>query len=342
MRYTLRTERAKTSPFFVFRPLSPAARWPLAPRVTTPLADRRWARVASDAVGRFSRWTSGLCELVDASALADAYAVECEATRHVRPGWVPLGEAARVAGWRADNGWDRHLVGAFDGTDLVGVATAQTADDTRDTCWVDVAVHPRAQRQGVGMRLAEFVEVRALPDVTRFVASAHRPTAAAVHELVDGFVRRLGYTLATTETVVELDLERAELRASAPDGYAISTHVNGVPDHLREEVGVLKGLVDAEAPNGELEWQPTPVSEQEYADEIALWQQQGRTAIESVALDPPATWLPGPAWSWRPTRARPAQVDGPLVRSEHRGHRLGGAVKVAAQGRPRAGPRERA
>ena len=49
------------------------------------------------------------------SALADAYAVECEATRHARQGWVPLGESARVAAWRADNGWARHFVGAFEG-----------------------------------------------------------------------------------------------------------------------------------------------------------------------------------------------------------------------------------
>lgn len=270
-------------------------------------------------------------DLGDDAELTAAYAVESAATGHVRPGWVSLGEAARVAGWRADDGWDRHLVGAFDGTDLVGIATAQTAHDTPDTCWVDVAVHPRAQRHGVGRRLAEFVEVSALPDVTRFVASAHRPTAAAVHELVDGFARRLGYTLATTETVVELDLEHAELPTDgAPTAYAISTHVDGVPTHLRAEVGVLKGLVDAEAPNGELEWQPTPVTEQEYADEIALWQLQGRTAIESVALDPHGHLVAWTGLVVAADPARPAQVEGTLVRSEHRGHRLGQAVKVAS------------
>lgn len=53
-------------------------------------------------------------DLLDGSALADAYAVECVATRHARPGWVPLAEAARIAAWQADNGWDLRMVGASD------------------------------------------------------------------------------------------------------------------------------------------------------------------------------------------------------------------------------------
>ena len=153
-----------------------------------------------------------------------------------------MGELARIAAWRAHNGWHRHLVGAFDGSDLVGMASAQIAPDTPDTCWVDVAVHPRAQRHGVGMRLARSVEDSALPDVDRFVASAYRPTTAAIDELVEGFAQRLGYRSPRRDRV-KLDLAHAEL-------------VAGVPDGLRADVGVFKGLVDAEAPNGELDCAP--------------------------------------------------------------------------------------
>lgn len=49
-------------------------------------------------------------DLADDSALAEAYAVESEATGYARLGRVPLGEAARVLAWRADNGWLRSLV----------------------------------------------------------------------------------------------------------------------------------------------------------------------------------------------------------------------------------------
>ena len=270
-------------------------------------------------------------DLFDQSALADAYAVECEATSQARQGWVPLGETARVAAWGADNGWVRHLVGAFDSERLIGFASSSTAHDTPDTSWVNVSVLPHHQRRGIGTRLVQAVEGTSPGPVSRFVASAYRPTVAEIEALVRKFAQPLGYTRATTETVVELDLAGAELPSLPPlDGYMVSTYLNGVPGHLRAQVGVLKGLVDAEAPNGELGWQPTPVSAQEYQDEISLWQSQGRTAVESIALDPHGVVA---AWTCLVVAAdpgRPAQIEGTLVLAQHRGLRLGSAVKVAS------------
>lgn len=215
-------------------------------------------------------------DLEDLTALAGAYAVECEATRATRPGWVPLGQAARVAAWRADDGWTRHLVGAFEGETLVGFAITSTAHDAPDTTWLDVSVLPRRQRRGVGARLVRAAESSSPDPVTRFVASAYRPDVAEVAELERGFARPLGYSRATTETVVELHLLAASPpTAPAPEGYRVTSYLNGVPAGLRAQVGVLKGLVDAEAPHGELEWQPTPVSVEAYQAEMGLWRGAG-------------------------------------------------------------------
>ncbi len=269
--------------------------------------------------------------LAEDSALADAYAVECEATRHARPGWVPLGETARILAWRADDGWLRSLVGALEGDRLIGFAASMTAQDTPDTSWVSVSVLPQRQRQGVGTLLGKSAE-RISPDsASRFVAIAYRPTAEDIEKLVQRFARPLGYTCATTETVVELDLVSADMTlVQPPDGYTVSTYLNGVPDHLRAQVGVLKGMVDAEAPNGTLQWQPAPVSAEEYEAEIRLWQQQGRTAVESVALDGDGVVV---AWTCLVMAAdahRPAQIEGTLVLQAHRGRRLGAVVKTAS------------
>ena len=269
--------------------------------------------------------------LDDRSALVDAYAVECEATRHDRPGWVPLGESARIAAWRADDGWARHFVGAFEGETLIGFASSSTALDTPDTSWVGASVLPRHQHRGVGTRLVRAAEETSPEPARRFVASAYRPTTSEIACLARKFAQPLGYSCATTETVVELDLLGAGLPPPhLPAGYSVSTYVNGVPEHLRAQVGVLKGLVDAEAPNGELRWQPTPVTPQEYQDEISLWQSQGRTAVESIATDGRGVVV---AWTCLVVGGdpgRPAQIEGTLVRAQHRGMGLGRAVKIAS------------
>jgi GNAT superfamily N-acetyltransferase len=270
-------------------------------------------------------------DLADGGLLADAYAVECAATQHDRPGWVPLGCPARIAAWRAENGWRRSLIGAFEDARLVALATTQTALGMPDTSWVSVCVSPQRRHRGIGTLLARAAERGSPATSRRFVASAYRPSPEGIESLVHGFARPLGYACATTETVVELDLAGCELTSvESPSGYSVSTYLGGVPQHLRAQVGLLKGLVDAEAPNGELRWQPSPVTPQEYDDEIALWQQQGRIAVESIAVDRHGVVV---AWTCLVTAGdpdRPAHVEGTMVLEQHRGRRLGAAVKVAS------------
>lgn len=232
--------------------------------------------------------------------------------------------------WRSAEGWRRHLVGAFEDDRLIGIATSMTAHDTPQTTWVNVSVRPRHQRRGVGTRLARAAEQLSPTSASRFVARAYRPTPDDRESLVGGFAQPLGYASATTETVVELDLVGADLPSvQPPRGYSVSTYVNGVPPDLRAQVGTLKGRVDAEAPNGELQWQPAPVTAEEYENEIGLWQEQGRTAVESIALDRLGTVV---AWTCLVAAAdphRPAQIEGTLVLGQHRGQGLGAAVKTA-------------
>ena len=269
-------------------------------------------------------------DLGDRSALAAAYAVECEATRLTRR-WEPLGESARIAAWQADHAWTHRLVGAFEAGSLIGFASSAIAHDTPGTAWVNVAVSPIHQRRGVGTQLVRALEEGPeLGRLDRFVASAYRPTSDEIHVLVQKFATPLGYGPATSETVVELDLVDADVPAqTTPAGYTVSTYVDGVPAGVRGEVGVLKGLVDAEAPHGDLCWQPTPVSPAEYQSEIDLWKRQGRTAIEAIATDDRGAVAGWTCLVVAADPARPAQIEGTVVLAAHRGRGLGRAVKVA-------------
>ncbi len=269
-------------------------------------------------------------DLSDDGVLASAYRIECAANEHARPGWLGRGQEARILGWRADDGWTNRFVGAWDGTNLLGFAASMTSDDVPDTTWILVCVHPAHQGLGLGTALERAAERDSPPSTTRFVTSVYRPTLESIAGLAERFLTPLGYSVVTTETVVELDVVSADLTPPpAVDDYAVFTYVDGVPERFREQVGQIKGLVDAEAPNGALGWGETAVSAAEYAQEIDLWKAQGFTAIESIAIN---THGDVAAWTCLMSSGdggRPADIEGTLVLSQHRGRGLGVAVKLA-------------
>lgn len=270
-------------------------------------------------------------DLADNQALADAYEVERAANLKSRPDWVGRGLDARIFGWRAEDGWVKRLLGAWDGSTLQGFVAGMTSEDEPETTWIFIWVHPEYQDNGIGSALIVAAEADSPSTTTRFVTSAYRPTVENIAALEKRFLNPLGYTVATTETVVELDLQAADLPPiPAVEGYTISTHLNGVPVRYRAQVGQIKGLVDAEAPNGELGWSETAVSPAEYASEIDRWVAQGSAAVESIAVtenDDVAAWT---CLVSAVTDERPADIEGTLVLREHRGHGLGAAVKLAS------------
>ena len=261
--------------------------------------------------------------------LTAAYLVECVANQNSRPDWKPLSKEARMLSWRASDGWRNHLVGAWDDSKLLGVAAGMNHADTPETTWVFSWVEPDEQRSGIGSALVRTVESTSQSSTTRFTTSIFRPETAQIDQVARDFLQPLGYAPATTETVVELDLSVVSLpEPRTIEGYEINTYVNGVPERYREQVGRIKGLVDSEAPNGDLDWNESPVSPEEYADEISLWKAQEFTVLETIAITPEGAVA---AWTCLlvPVHpAIPAQVEGTLVVSAHRGHALGFAVKL--------------
>lgn len=270
-------------------------------------------------------------DVSDDLAMRSAYAVETAANEHVRPGWLGAGADARILGWRADDGWANRLLGAWDEERLVGFGASMTPDSEPDTAWIFAWVLPALQHRGIGSALVRAAEEQSPPAVARFVTRAYRPTLDAMATLARGFLEPLGFASATTETVLELDLRAASLpEQSAVTGYTVTSHIDGVPESLREQVGRIKGLVDAEAPNGELAWLESPVTAAEYLEEIDLWNAQGSTVVETVALD-----ARGDVAAWTclvtpETQGGYARIEGTLVLKHHRGHGLGAAVKLAS------------
>ncbi len=151
------------------------------------------------------------------------------------------------------------------------------------------------------------------------------------------FARSHDYSLALTEVQRELSLpvddavlaRLADEAALAHEGYELRSWAGPVPDELLQGWAELTSALTTEAPTGDLELEPEAVDLAAVREREATLARQGRTKYNTVAVSADgdvvaysdlATTVhdPGRAYQW-----------GTLVLREHRGHRLGVAVKVA-------------
>jgi GNAT superfamily N-acetyltransferase len=207
--------------------------------------------------------------------------------------------------------------------------------DNVDVGLVDLAVHPRHRRQGLGGLLHE--------EALRLVSAAGRTTLIGeVDEPGPGtapgrvFALRHGWTCDLPETRRDLLLPPDEQRLaaleaearSASRGYEVVLWRNHTPDELLDDRALLEQRMSTDAPHGDLpveeeHWDGVRVREYEAAH-VA----RGRTVLSAGAV------LDGRLVAFTdlqipeadPSRAHQA---GTLVLREHRGHRLGALLKAA-------------
>ena len=103
-----------------------------------------------------------------------------------------------------------------------------------------------------------------------------------------------------------------------------------MPDELRQGVCDASNRLILDAPTGDVEFEPESMTVEDYETMLEHQRDTGRTIITAVAVHRESGCRRG---LHRPRRAvrRPHVVFqwGTLVLPEHRGHRLGMAVKVA-------------
>lgn len=204
---------------------------------------------------------------------------------------------------------------------------------------VEVTVPPRYRRRGVGTALFAAV-------LDRATELGRDSLAAAVAQPVDAprvpgvdFAGAMGFTWRNTDMRRRLDLpvDPAVLdaleRESAPHhvGYRLVSWRDRCPDQYAAGYADLKSRLMTDAPTGTLEYEPEVWDVARLRAEEELTARQDRTVLTTVALD--GTGDPvghtqlavphhgtGEVFQWDT-----------LVLPEHRGHRLGVALKVANQ-----------
>lgn len=220
---------------------------------------------------------------------------------------------------------DGRIVGVGDLTLLLG--------DNEHVAELEISVHPEHRRRGVGRALhAEATRRRRAHGRTGDFGEVCTPVEGPASPAL-AFARALGYADAHGEhhLVLELpvDPERvAALAAGGPDGYDVVTWGNRCPDELVDDYVTMRNRMSADVPLGDVDYVP-PVMD---AERVRLSEERlARTYDTVVAAGRRRTdgVLGGYSLTYLARGTSEASQDDTLVMPDHRGHRLGLALKLA-------------
>ena len=247
---------------------------------------------------------------------------------------VGLGlEEARVlmAGEHSDVRADG--IGLVDGDEWLGIAWLDWwLQENTHLVEVELAVAALHRRTGVGSRLLDAVIDRARQDGRRVLTSTLLGDAETGESAGTAFAAARGFTRKHVELhqVLELPLSEArlaELEQLAP-GYRIVQWRGAHPEEWIEQFADALSAMAEDVPTGELDQEPSRWTPERVREADARLAKQGRFCYTTVAIDADGqlaayTEMGGAA-------ANPERLYqwGTFVRREHRGRRLGMAVKV--------------
>jgi GNAT superfamily N-acetyltransferase len=275
----------------------------------------------------------------DAAELARFHAIGDAAERFERPfaaNWSL--EELRLELTQPDPMERKDAVVAVDGDEVVGAGMAFSA--TRDNLhlsWLSPWVEPERRRRGIGSAvLAELVAICRADHRTDLVMETGYPFERREDHPYRRFAEKNGFHLANTEIrrarplpVDDVDLD-ALVAETAPhhEGYRIETFEEPLPEELLESLCSAHNRLAVDAPGGDLTFEPEALTPELLRVHEETMRKQGRRRISTLAITDagevvgyndlvvPPEDLPN-VWQW-----------GTLVVAEHRGHRLGLAMKA--------------
>lgn len=210
------------------------------------------------------------------------------------------------------------------------VGTLQTITNVHDNLQTGnlwLVVHPDLQRRGVGTALLALAE-RTLKELGCARIHTHTNSDAADGAAPAAFARHHGYRETLVDVRLDLDLPGALPDPEVDPEYEVEVAIDELPEHWLEDRAHLARRMSTDAPMGEIdldeeEWDAERVRQQ--------WATHGSTrAVEAVARHRATGRLVGYTdLTVRPATPHLAIQADTLVLTEHRGHGLGLAMKVA-------------
>ncbi|MGI8434729.1 MAG: GNAT family N-acetyltransferase [Nocardioidaceae bacterium] len=228
---------------------------------------------------------------------------------------------------------------AYDGDTVVGTTFyGRPLLDNTEKTWIDVAVVPGHRGEGIGDALLQvLVEAAREAGRTTLLASAAYPFSARADHPHRRFAERHGFSVSLTEVRRSLtlpvpdDVVRGWIGEAAAHhgGYRIQTFHAGIESSLVDSFLEVFNQLTVEAPQGDVEWEAEAVTREAFEQRVHNDIEAGRDVYSSLAITSDDQVV---AYSTLSVPAQGTTVSqwGTLVASEHRGSRLGLAVKAAA------------
>ncbi|AXK44250.1 GNAT family N-acetyltransferase [Brachybacterium saurashtrense] len=249
--------------------------------------------------------------------------------------------------------WVAVVEGMDGGEMLVGrAATHMPLQDNLESITAGVAVHPAHRGRGIGTALLEEALLPALREAGRPLVEAYGEVAPGedpddpghpVHRLA----ARLGLTRRNLAVcrALPLPLEPAlleGLRAEAEERlgeYRVALWDGDLPEEHLEAYGRLLTQLEIDEPDEEVEHEPAEYTPARLRGRERRLRESGTARIVAVAVAPDGSFVGNSEVHVHENAASTlGYQENTLVMPEHRGHRLGLALKVAthAQLRERA------
>lgn len=196
---------------------------------------------------------------------------------------------------------------------------------------VDGLIHPDHRRRGLGRELLAWSidEVRRMGRRRLWFQVAAPVTGA--DGVAEPLMREIGARMVLQEARRLLDLQSVALldRSPVAEGYRLEQWVDRAPDHLLDGLAYLNSRMSTDAPLGEMDLEQEVWDAARVRAKEAHGQQTGRLHLLTVAVHE-ATGVVAGLTEIAVSRARPhvGYQWETIVDPEHRGHRLGLALKT--------------